>query len=301
MQQRVNQMQPHAACRAASTGAATGDQLKGLVKILPRGLPFAHHGVKPRRRQQRVSDETDVVCPLYRLERQLDVLACGGDPVRRGRITQDRAKQRYPAKGDVIEADREGPRLRPAHPPQGLLRTRFNSGKCLEEISAVDACNGSYGPAPPRRAFSLLKQEVALTTEQLFRSGAKFGWWLRLHKRPGPPLQLLDRCIATIPHIEPLVGIRPGEEAEFVSGPPVRLLPAEATKAPEQNPMKTHLQSVRVGTLKELEVNTCMVVRLDQAVAVFHNDGKVFAVENRCPHMGFPLHRGSVADGILTC
>ena len=25
------------------------------------------------------------------------------------------------------------------------------------------------------------------------------------------------------------------------------------------------------------------------------------AVDNRCPHMGFPLHRGSVADGILTC
>ena len=55
--------------------------------------------------------------------------------------------------------------------------------------------------------------------------------------------------------------------------------------------MKTHPESVRVGTLKELEAKNCMVVRLDQAVAVFHNDGKVFAVETRCPHMGFPLHR----------
>jgi len=44
-----------------------------------------------------------------------------------------------------------------------------------------------------------------------------------------------------------------------------------------------------------------MVVRLDHAVAVFYNEGKAFAVENRCPHMGFPLHRGSVEDGILTC
>ena len=44
-----------------------------------------------------------------------------------------------------------------------------------------------------------------------------------------------------------------------------------------------------------------MAVRLNQAVAVFYNDGKAFAVENRCPHMGFPLHRGSVEDGILTC
>src|SRR5215216_3343715 len=28
---------------------------------------------------------------------------------------------------------------------------------------------------------------------------------------------------------------------------------------------------------------------------------RVYAVDNRCPHMGFPLHRGSVCDGILTC
>ena len=27
----------------------------------------------------------------------------------------------------------------------------------------------------------------------------------------------------------------------------------------------------------------------------------MYAVDNRCPHMGFPLHRGSVGDGILTC
>ncbi len=173
------------------------------------------------------------------------------------------------------------------------------------EISEALAISEGLARWRVYQARKMLLQKLSkagLTTEQLFRSGAKFGWWLRLHKRPGPPLQLLDRCIATIPQIEPLVGIRQREEAEFVSGPPVRLLPAEATKAQDQNPMKTNLQSVRVGTLKELEAKTCMmVVRLDQAVAVFHNDGKVFAVENRCPHMGFPLHRGSVEDGILTC
>jgi nitrite reductase/ring-hydroxylating ferredoxin subunit len=36
-------------------------------------------------------------------------------------------------------------------------------------------------------------------------------------------------------------------------------------------------------------------------IAVFHDQGKVYAVDNRCPHMGFPLHRGTVQDGILTC
>jgi nitrite reductase/ring-hydroxylating ferredoxin subunit len=37
------------------------------------------------------------------------------------------------------------------------------------------------------------------------------------------------------------------------------------------------------------------------SLALFFHDGKVHAVDNRCPHMGFPLHRGSVRDGILTC
>jgi nitrite reductase/ring-hydroxylating ferredoxin subunit len=37
------------------------------------------------------------------------------------------------------------------------------------------------------------------------------------------------------------------------------------------------------------------------SLALFFHDGTVHAVDNRCPHMGFPLHRGSVRDGILTC
>src|SRR5688572_31334444 len=36
-------------------------------------------------------------------------------------------------------------------------------------------------------------------------------------------------------------------------------------------------------------------------IAVFISDGKPYAVDNRCPHMGFPLSKGSVRDGILTC
>ena len=36
-------------------------------------------------------------------------------------------------------------------------------------------------------------------------------------------------------------------------------------------------------------------------VLVVHDRGRVFALDNRCPHMGFPLDRGSVEDGILTC
>ena len=38
-----------------------------------------------------------------------------------------------------------------------------------------------------------------------------------------------------------------------------------------------------------------------RTIAVFHHNDNVYAVDNRCPHMGFPLNRGTVKDGILTC
>jgi nitrite reductase/ring-hydroxylating ferredoxin subunit len=60
--------------------------------------------------------------------------------------------------------------------------------------------------------------------------------------------------------------------------------------------------SVRVGTLAELEQRGCMVVPAGgHTVAVFLHDGRVYALDNRCPHMGFPLSRGTVRDGLLTC
>jgi len=36
-------------------------------------------------------------------------------------------------------------------------------------------------------------------------------------------------------------------------------------------------------------------------VALFRHDGVVRAVDNRCPHMGFPLSKGVVRDGLLVC
>jgi nitrite reductase/ring-hydroxylating ferredoxin subunit len=59
---------------------------------------------------------------------------------------------------------------------------------------------------------------------------------------------------------------------------------------------------IYVGKLTELEERTVLVVRgPDRPIAVFAHAGKVFAVDNRCPHLGFPLDRGTVEDGILTC
>lgn len=36
-------------------------------------------------------------------------------------------------------------------------------------------------------------------------------------------------------------------------------------------------------------------------VCVVWHDDRAYAVDDRCPHLGFPLHRGSVEDGLLTC
>ncbi len=59
---------------------------------------------------------------------------------------------------------------------------------------------------------------------------------------------------------------------------------------------------IRAGTLEEIKERGCTVVTGGgHAIAVFHHDGAAYAVDNRCPHMGFPLDRGSVRDGILTC
>ena len=55
-------------------------------------------------------------------------------------------------------------------------------------------------------------------------------------------------------------------------------------------------------TLEELKAKGRFVARGRHRpiLVVYHRD-RVFACDNRCPHMGFPLHKGMVDDGILTC
>ncbi|MCH7953853.1 MAG: Rieske (2Fe-2S) protein [Chloroflexi bacterium] len=60
--------------------------------------------------------------------------------------------------------------------------------------------------------------------------------------------------------------------------------------------------TVEVCSFKELEREGHKVISVEgRVVLVLLDQGQVFAVDNRCPHMGFPLHRGTVKDGILTC
>jgi len=56
---------------------------------------------------------------------------------------------------------------------------------------------------------------------------------------------------------------------------------------------------IHAGTLAELKEKRAKVIK--GGIAVFSHEDGISAVDNRCPHLGFPLHLGSVCDGILTC
>jgi nitrite reductase/ring-hydroxylating ferredoxin subunit len=59
---------------------------------------------------------------------------------------------------------------------------------------------------------------------------------------------------------------------------------------------------VLAGSLEELKAKGRLVVHgRHRPILVIYESGRVFGLDNRCPHMGFPLERGSVEDGIVTC
>ena len=60
--------------------------------------------------------------------------------------------------------------------------------------------------------------------------------------------------------------------------------------------------AVRVCSIGEMEEQGARVVAVKgRTVLVLLEQGNVYALDNRCPHMGFPLNQGTVRDGILTC
>src|ERR1051326_6909638 len=59
---------------------------------------------------------------------------------------------------------------------------------------------------------------------------------------------------------------------------------------------------VHVGTVEDIQARGCVQASgAGHGIAVFAHEGRFYAVDNRCPHMGFPLSRGTVHDGLLTC
>ncbi|MCY3935159.1 MAG: Rieske (2Fe-2S) protein [Chloroflexi bacterium] len=64
--------------------------------------------------------------------------------------------------------------------------------------------------------------------------------------------------------------------------------------------MATHWK--RAASLSELTQRNCLTTHVGKHIlALFYYQDEVFAIDNRCPHMGFPLDDGTLQDGILTC
>jgi nitrite reductase/ring-hydroxylating ferredoxin subunit len=58
----------------------------------------------------------------------------------------------------------------------------------------------------------------------------------------------------------------------------------------------------RAARLADLEPHGMATVRVgNYTIVLCRHEERVYALDNRCPHMGFPLDRGTCNDGILTC
>ncbi|PZD73164.1 3-phenylpropionate/cinnamic acid dioxygenase ferredoxin subunit [Acaryochloris thomasi RCC1774] len=71
-----------------------------------------------------------------------------------------------------------------------------------------------------------------------------------------------------------------------------------------------HKHMVQVAQVSDVQADGVMVVHAEghamvsdrpSAIALFHHQGQIYAVDNRCPYMGFPLQKGSVKNCVLTC
>lgn len=62
-------------------------------------------------------------------------------------------------------------------------------------------------------------------------------------------------------------------------------------------------QWIRVAAFGDLPTGEAKAVKIgeERSIALFNIDGRIYATDNQCPHMGYPLTRGAVRHGILTC
>jgi nitrite reductase/ring-hydroxylating ferredoxin subunit len=62
------------------------------------------------------------------------------------------------------------------------------------------------------------------------------------------------------------------------------------------------MERVRAGSLEKLKADGQLLAKAGaHGVCVFWDQGCAYAVDDRCPHLGFPLHRGTVEQGLVTC
>jgi nitrite reductase/ring-hydroxylating ferredoxin subunit len=59
---------------------------------------------------------------------------------------------------------------------------------------------------------------------------------------------------------------------------------------------------VEAGSLSELQTAGRLLTKVGTVpVVVFWHEASAYAIEDRCPHLGFPLHQGTVEAGLVTC
>jgi nitrite reductase/ring-hydroxylating ferredoxin subunit len=62
------------------------------------------------------------------------------------------------------------------------------------------------------------------------------------------------------------------------------------------------MPEITVGALADFPASKGTPVQIgNRRLAIFRVDEQVFAVDDRCPHRGFPLHDGAVSDSTVRC
>ena len=66
---------------------------------------------------------------------------------------------------------------------------------------------------------------------------------------------------------------------------------------------KMAAQWIHVAAVTDVAKGESKAVKVGDArsIALFNVDGRIYATDNQCPHMGYPLTRGAVRNGIVTC
>jgi nitrite reductase/ring-hydroxylating ferredoxin subunit len=65
---------------------------------------------------------------------------------------------------------------------------------------------------------------------------------------------------------------------------------------------RTPSNFVKVADVKDVVEGTPKAVKVEgRSIALFQHQGNIYATDNQCPHMGYPLTRGRVRNGVLTC
>ena len=76
----------------------------------------------------------------------------------------------------------------------------------------------------------------------------------------------------------------------------------ENGSAPVPAPSRESLTFHKLCPLGDVEEGKSKPFTVDGThVAVFKSEGSYHAVDNRCPHMGYPMSEGTVRDGVLIC